>query len=1025
MTSRRNVLKGAAAVGSLGLFAAGYAETGKKLVSGAWAGEEPRKHLTGNAPDPEYAIDPVTGDLTVNPDQQVSYAQCIGCTTQCGVRVRVDRKTGKILRVAGNPFSPMSTDPHLPYATSVRDSFKAMAQAGQKDGMKFRSTACGRGNAVLQQVDNPRRILKPLKRVGPRGSGQWLTISFEQLIAEVVDGGDLFGEGKVAGLREIRDIKTPIDPDAPEFGPRANRLALMNCVNDGRDSLVLRWLKQSFGSNNFVRHGSYCGGAYRSGSGAMFGNFKTMPHAKPDFGEAEFILFVGTAPGNAGNPFKRVGTLVASARADGKLKYVVVDPILNNSQSEASGERVDWVPIKPATDGAMAMALMRWMFENGKICEDYLAQPTLQAAERAGEASWSNATHLVVTEPGHPRHGRFLHASDLGLASGEKPYDKDDPVLVAGPDGPAIPTDAPAPLFFDDSVETPAGPVKVATSLTLLRKEALSLEMADYAAITGISEERLVTLATELTSHGRRAAVNSHGGMMNGSGFYNAYALSMLNTLIGNLNLKGGTMISGGWYPDQNGPRYDLQKFPGMVKAKGVPIGRNIPFEKTSEFKRKKAAGAPYTADAPWYPNAPGLATEWISTAVNGYPYGLEALIFRNTNPVYGIPGIAHLMDKLKDPKVIPLIIAIDPFINESGAIADYIVPDSVMYETWGFTQPWGGVATKTTTARWPVIEPKMEKTPDGQPIGLESFLIATAKRMNLPGFGENAIPDAEGNLHPLNRAEDWFLRGAANVAYVGAKPVNDATDDDIALSSVERIVEDLKSVLSEEEWRKAATIYAKGGRYDDADKAYKGEKAARAFKEPMLVYNEALGTCRRATTGKTSPGTPAWREPEFANGEKVSDHYPASEWPVQIVSYKSPLQNSYSIGAPALRRIVASNPAVVGTALAVRNGLRTGDKVCLTTPGGSLETVVVVRDGVAPDVVAIMHGFGHRAFGAREIRIDDEVWKADEGIGAGVLLNDIGMMDPTRKTNPGVWVDPVSGTSVRHGLPAKLTRLS
>ncbi|PTW62077.1 tetrathionate reductase subunit A [Breoghania corrubedonensis] len=1025
MTSRRTILKGAAAVGSLAAFAAGYAETGRKLVSGAWAGEKPRKDLTGNAPEPEYRIDPATGEVILNPDQQLSYAQCIGCTTQCGVRVRIDKRTGKVLRVAGNPYSPMSTDPYLPFETSVRDSFKAMAQVGEKDGMKFRSTACGRGNAVLQQVDNPRRVLKPLKRVGPRGSGQWQTISFDQLVREVVEGGDLFGEGKVAGLREIRDLKTPIDPQAPEFGPRANRLALMNCVNDGRDGLVLRWLKQGFGSNNFVRHGSYCGGAYRSGSGAMFGDFKAMPHAKPDFAEAEFILFVGTAPGNAGNPFKRVGNLVASARADGKLKYVVVDPVLNNSQSEASGERVDWLPIRPATDGALAMALMRWMFENDRINTDYLAQPSQKAAEKAGEASWTNATHLVITEPDHPRHGHFLHASDIGLAFDGEAYGEGDPVLVAGDEGPVVPDEAPAPLFFDDVVEMPAGAVRVATSLSLLRAEALSRSMADYANITGIPEARLVALATELTAHGRKAAVNSHGGMMNGSGFYNAYALMMLNTLIGNLNLKGGTMVSGGWYPDQKGPRYDLAKFPGMVKAKGVPIGRNIPFEKTSEFKRKKAAGKPYTADGPWYPNAPGLATEWISTAVNGYPYALEALIFRNTNPVYGIPGIEHLMDRLKDPKVIPLIISIDPFINESGAIADYIVPDSVMYETWGFTQPWGGVATKATTARWPVIPSKADKTPDGQPIGLESFLIATAKAMNLPGFGDAAIPDADGKLHPLNRAEDWFLRGAANVAYVGGSPVNDASDDDIALSGVSRIVEDLKAVLTEEEWRKAATIYAKGGRYENIDKSYKGEKAAHPFKAPMFVYNETLGTFRQATTGRKMPGTPAWREPEFTNGDKVSAHYPAADWPVQVVSFKSPLQNSYSIGAPALRRIVASNPALVGTGLAAQNGLKTGDRVRLTTPGGSLETVVVVRDGVAPGVVAIMHGFGHRAFGASEIRIDDQVWEADEGIGAGVLLNDIGMLDPTRTTNPGVWVDPVSGTAVRHGLPARLTRIA
>lgn len=1023
MSTRRNILKGAVATGALATFGVGYAPTLKKLTKGHWAGDIPRKALTGKAADPEFRIDPETGDLAANPEQAVSYTQCIGCTTQCGVRVRVDKATNKVLRVAGNPYSPMSTDPHLPYDTSVRDSFRALAHVGAEDGMKFRSTACGRGNAVLEQIDNPRRVLKPLKRVGPRGSGRWQSISLEQLIEEVVEGGDLFGEGPVAGLREIRDLETLIDPDAPELGPRANGLVLMNTVDDGRDNLVLRWLKQSFGSTNFVRHGSYCGGAYRSGSGAMFNDVKNMPHAKPDFSEAEFILFVGTAPGNAGNPFKRVGALVAQARTDGKLKYVVVDPVLNHAQNGPSGDRSRWIPIQPGTDSAFAMGLMRWIFENERFNAGYLAQPSKAAAEAAGEASFSNATHLVIVEEGHPRQGRFLRGSDLGLAIEGEAYSDADPYMVASDTGPVPAGADPAPLFYDGQVPFGEGAVAVKTSLTLLREAAYAHEIAEYSEACGIPDETIEELANELTSHGRKAAVNSHGGMMSGAGFYNAYALVMLNTLIGNLNWKGGTLVGGGWFPDNAGPAYDLAKFPGAVAPKGLPIGRNVPYEKTSEFKAKKEAGKPYPADGPWYPNAPGLATEWISSMVNHYPYGAEALIMRNTNPVYGIPGIAHVLDKLKDPKVVPLIVSIDPFINESSAISDYIVPDTVMYETWGFTKPWGSVATKATTARWPVVEPKMERDAEGQPIALESFLIGTAKRMGLPGFGEEAIPDAEGNLHPLNRAEDWYLRGAVNVATIGA-PVAPASDDDIELSGVSRLRLNLVATLKEEEWRLAATIYAKGGRYEDFDKTYAGERASHPSGAPMQVYNEGLGSFRRATTGKRMPGTPTWFEAEFADGSKVSEVYPRADWPVKVVSFKSALQNSYSVGAKSLLRIVASNPVIVGRALAEAHGIATGDMVRLTTPGGSLESVAVVRDGIAANTVAIEHGFGHKAFGARDITIDGATTQGDDRLAAGVLLNDMGLVDPTRP-KAGVWVDPVSGTAVRQGLPARIERIA
>ncbi|MDK3019796.1 molybdopterin dinucleotide binding domain-containing protein [Pseudodonghicola flavimaris] len=1022
MTNRRNILKGAAAAGALGTFGVGYAPTLKKLAKGKWSGEVPDAAITGNSLKPEYRIDPVTGDLEPNPEIAMSYTMCIGCTTMCGVRVKVDKAENKVLRVTGNPYSPMSTDPFIPYESSVRESFLAMAQTGKGGGLTNRSTACGRGNAVLQQVDNPRRVLKPLKRVGPRGSGKWQTISFEQLIEEVVEGGDLFGEGRVAGLREIRDLEAPAVPGAPEFGPRANHLVWMNCVDDGRDNFALRWLKQSFGSNNFTRHGSYCGGAYRSGSGAMFGDFKKMPHAKPDFLETEFAIFVGTAPGNAGNPFKRVGNLIAKARSDGNMKYVVIDPVLNNAQNGPSGERSRWIPIKPGQDSAFAMAMIRWILENDRFNATYLAQPTKAAADAAGEPSYSNATHLVIMEDGHPRYGRFLRGSDMGLAIGGEAYSDADPFMVAAEAGPVPAGDSAAPLFFDGKAVTSTGAVAVRTALSLLRDEAMSHEMADYAEACGIPVDTIADLAREFTSHGRKAAVNSHGGMMSGTGFYNAYALMMLNTLIGNLNWKGGTMIAGGWFPDNKGPAYDLAKFPGAVKAKGLPFGRNVPYEKTTEFKTKKAAGKAYPADGPWYPNAPGLATEWMSSLVNGYPYHAEALIFRNTNPIYGVPGVAHLVEKIKDPAVVPLIISIDPFINESSAISDYIVPDSVMYETWGFTKPWGGVATKATTARWPVIEPKMEKNADGERVGMETFLIAVAKRMGLPGFGDRAIPDADGNLHPLNRAEDWYLRGAANVAMLG-KPVMEATDDDIDLSGVSRIRADLEAVLKPDEWRRAATIYAKGGRYENIERTYQGDKATYAFGAPMMVWNEGLGSFRRATTGQRMPGSPSWQQAEFADGSKMRDHYPQADWPVSVVSFKSPLQNSYSVGAKALLRIVSSNPVTVGRALAEAHGISTGDMVRLTTPGGTLESVAVVRDGIAPDTVAIEHGYGHKGFGATDITIDDDTWPADPRLATGVLLNDLGMVDPTRP-NAGVWVDPVSGTAVRQGLPARIERI-
>lgn len=1023
------------AAGGLAAVAAGFSQTLGRMVANFTGPEEEKiaegRHIHGRSAASEYTVDPVTGELTPNPDQQVSYTACLGCTTLCGVRVRVDKPTGNIIRVSGNPYSPLSTDPHLPMKASVKESLIALSRFQDK-GLAGRSTACGRGNAAMDQMNSPFRVLTPLKRVGPRNSGQWQPISFEQLVKEVVEGGDLFGEGHVEGLAALRDLKTPIDADAPELGPRVNQVGVLTSVNDGREAFSRRFWNKAYGTLNHVGHGSYCGGAYRSGSGALFGDLKAMPHAKPDLSNAEFVLFIGTAPGNAGNPFKITGAKLAKGRSEGTLDYVVIDPVLNNSNNLAAGDRGRWVPIRPGTDGALVMGMMRWMFDNDRVNTAYLAHPNQKAAEAGGEPSFTNASWLVIVQDGHPRQGRFLRGSDIGMTVAEAERYKDaDPYLVLGADGQPVPAGTatgPAPLEANGAtVVLGDKPVLLKTAFELLRESARTHAIAEYAAICGIPEEIIVGLADEFTRHGRKASAVAHGGMMAGNGFYNAYAVVTLNALIGNLNYKGGFVINGGGFKDAGaGPRYDLDGFPGQIKPSGTPLGRNVAYERSAEFARRKAEGKAYPARDAWFPNAPGLGTEWFTGALRGYPYNLKALILWSCNPMYGITGIRPLIEAgLADPKQLPLIISVDPLINESNAFADYIVPDSIMYESWGWAAPWNGVPTKASTARWPVVEPKAAKAADGQPVGMETFYIALAKAMGLPGFGPEGLADMDGNRLPLERPEDWYLRGGANVAFAGKAPVGDASDEDLALSGVERIRPALESVLKPEEWRKVAFLFTRGGRYQPAGEAQDPEHPdwqVHRFTKPLWLWNDNIGGSRNTLTGKRFTGCATWQPPAFFDGTPVRALHTEADWPLQIVSYKSPLQNSYSI-ATRITGLHPDNPVIVHPDDAARLGLQTGDSARIRTPGGAAECTVIVHEGVMRGVMAIEHGYGHRELGARAHRIGDQSQPDRPDLRTGINLNDLGLSDPTRN-NEGVWVDAISGTAVRQGIPARLERV-
>lgn len=1031
---RKLFVRGGVAAGGLTAFAAGYGDTLTKAVKGlatGSAGARPAHAMRGNSLTPEFSIDPVSGVLSTQPGQVVSPSSCLGCWTQCGVRVRIDTATNKILRVAGNPYHPLATTNPAAMELPVREVY---AMLGGEHGLEGRATACARGAAMQEQQTSPHRVLQPLKRVGGRGEGKWETISFEQLIQEVCEGGDLFGEGHVDGLRAIFDTKTLIDPENPEYGPLSNQLLVTDAGNEGRTPLLRRFAQQSFGTVNVSNHGSYCGQSFRVGAGAALGDMVGMPHGKPDWSNASFGLFIGAAPAQAGNPFQRQGRELADARARkvNTFQYVVVSPILPTSSSLAAGSGNRWQPVKPGSDLALVMGLIRWILDNQRYDVKSLQQPGPQAMEHAGEASWTNATHLLISDPRHPRFGTFLRGADLGWEP-QGDADSPDVYVVMNENKQLVPHTSlePAKLFVHDTLAAPgmndSNNVQVSTSLFMLREEAQRKTLDEYASLCGVPTADIIALADEFTSHGKHAVADAHGGTMNGSGFYTAYAIAMLNTLVGNLNVEGGLVLDAGPFgPFGPGPRYNFANFEGKVQPKGVSLSRNrFPYEKSSEFKRKQQTGvSPYPAQAPWYPAVGGLSSEMLVSGINGYPYKAKVWINHMSNPVYAIPGLKNAMlDKIKDPKALPLSIAVNPFINETSALADYIVPDTVTYESWGVSAPWADVMAKSSTVRWPTLRPAVAQTADGQAISFEAFLIAVAKRLDMPGFGDQALADTAGGKHDLNSAEDFYLRAITNIAYAGGKPVEDASDDDIEITGVSPYLETLQSKLKPEEWRKAAMLMTRGGRFDRLDQAWKGKHIRKAWPAALQVWNENIAVIRHAMTGEHLKGCPTWYPTRMADGTAMRDLYTEDQWPFLMTSYKSNLMSSMSIGADRLRQVHPHNPVSLNRADAKRMGVVNGDTIRISTPGGQIKAIAIVRDGIMPGALAIEYGYGHTELGARGHDIDGVTMPGNPALSAGVNLNDLGFADTTRGSQPNVWIDWVSGATVRQGLPARIEK--
>ncbi|TDQ57961.1 tetrathionate reductase alpha subunit precursor [Mesocricetibacter intestinalis] len=1029
---RRRLLKGGLALGGATAFVGGYGPKLKDMAQGAIkgsSGEATADAISANSLLPEYRI--ADGQLISNPEQVVCHTQCMGCWTLCGVRARVDLKNNRVLRIAGNPYHPLSSDKTLPFDTSIEQAQKLL---GGESGWENRSTACARGAAFLEGMNSPYRITRPLKRVGKRGEGKWQTISFEQLIEEVVNGGNLFGEGEVEGLKNIRDIEQLIDPRSPDLGPKSNQLLVTFAGPEGRQPILQRFAQKSFGTINFSSHGSYCGASFRAGSGAFMKDFDNNTHAKPDWDNCEFILFIGTSPAQAGNPFKRQARQLAKKRTEDKFAYAVVSPRLELTGSRATDNH-QWIPILPGTDLALVMGMLGWIIEQELFNRDYLSRPTMAAAKSAHHASYSNATHLFIIEADHPKYGQALRISDLTGESKDSAETRDksaeqDIIVKDLLSGRLLSAkeSAQAELFVHQRVMLADGSeVQVASAMSLLRQSCEEKTLAQYSAICGVGVEQIKALAERFTAQGSKAVAITHGGTMHSTGFYTSWAILLLNAMVGNMNKKGGMCVNAGKFKDfGKGPRYDLSDFNGMLKPKGTNLARSKrAYENSSEYKRKAAAGEnPYPAKAAWYPFTGGQMTEMLTSMLQGYPYPVKAWISHMSNPLYGMTGLNPMgEEKLKDPKILPLFIAVDAFMNETSALADYIVPDTHNFESWGFSTPWGGVPTRASTARWPLVESPNAKSAEGHTLNMENFIIALAKAMNLPGFGADAIRDSEGNSYSLDCAEDFFLRAAANIAYAGEKPVADANPRDLLLTGAARLIPQLERTLKAEEVGKAAHIYCKGGRFAPYSSAWKEEDMAFQWKNCLQIWSESVAKARHHSNGEHYPGCPHYMPPRFADGSELEQHYPSQDWGFKLVSFKSNIMSSITAPLLRLHSIKPEGMVAMHREDGEKLGIKHGEQVKIITPSGSKTASVMLIEGIAQGVIAIEHGYGHKQLGAQTYVIDGQEIKGHEMIKKGINLNDLALIDHTKQV-PSAWQDWVCGSAVRNGIPARVEKI-
>jgi tetrathionate reductase subunit A len=779
----------------------------------------------------------------------------------------------------------------------------------------------------------------------------------------------------------------------------------------GRQDFFLRFVKDSFGSNNAHGHTTVCQGSiYFAGkamseqpSGGKFtGGAKAYWMA--DTSNAEFIIYWGAnvLEGNYGPPLKV--PKITRGLATKRLKIAVIDP----RHSKIASKAWKWLPIKPGEDAAFALGMIRWIIENERYDKRYLENCNKAAATADGEPTWSNGAWLVKLRPDGSAAG-FLRASEIGLGG-------DADTFVCLSDGKPVAfksDDATKPAQGDLFVDTTIEGIRVKSGLFLLYEESARRTIQEWATLAGLNANDIVTMASEFTSHGKKAVVEIHRGVsQHTNGFYNVLAtMGALNTLIGNLDWKGGLVYGGGAYGETGGAGrpFQLGDHPSKITPFGLDIIRGgASYEKSTIF-------ANYPAKRPWYPLASDVYQEVIPSAGDAYPYPIKALFLYMGSPVYALPAGHSLIPTLMDTSKIPLFVCCDITIGETSQYADYIFPDLTYLERWEFHRTHPSIVHRVSPVRQPAIASPNETVRvfnHEMPISMEAVFLALAERLQLPGFG----PGGFGASGDLNCPEDYYLRMVANIAHgdssSSADVCPDASDEEVkAFLDARKHLP--KSMFDEARWRKPVgdwwrkVVYVlnRGGRWWSYSEAWTGEQVKNKYGKLVNLYHEKAATTRNSMTGAYLSGTPTYLPRQDATGNDL-EHGGAA---LSLITNRSMLAcKSRTISNYWLTAIQPENYIEINRADAQRLGLRDGDQVRVTSAGNregawslgngqskALVGKVRVSDRIRVGVVSFELGYGHWAYGASDQIVDGAIVKGDARRGAGLHANSAMVVDP------------------------------
>ena len=754
----------------------------------------------------------------------------------CGILARV--VDDRIVKLEGNPIHPRN-----------------------------KGSLCPKGLAQLMSVYDPNRVKAPLIRTNEKGvPGTWRQASWDEALTIVGD--------KIKDIRE-RDIKKLV-------------------WQKGRSKAKPMYDKAFVGASGATKlhHGAFCSDA---GYRALEYTIGMHGVLHPDFKHTKYLLAWGwNATAGGGNKFCWITwpQQLMKAKAENGLKMVAIDPRQRGTMHYAD----DWLPIRPGTDLALALAICHGLIENDTIDHTYLK-------------TYTNSGFLVKED------GHFLEKNGKKLVWDSKTnkavaYESanSDPALLGEYEIKGQKVTPVFQLYKNHVAENTPEWAEEKTGVPAAQIKEIIVDLAKNAMIGSTIVVDGITLPY------RPVAIMAYHMSQQELGFQALRAMTMISMLVGSIGAVGGQFTDFTWKKHKNWDKLDKIK----IKEK-----TNI-YLKNSKFYPINSNNSSLMAHAIQDPDKYGI---------DKLP---EVVIVHMCNPMGSFPDRKANMKAYQQFK---FVCVIDPWLSLTADLyADVVLPAATMEKYEGPMKATDQY-TDAIAMRVPPVAPIFDSKGD-----IDIYIALCEKAGILYGKG-GYLDHANKNM----KLKDPYLLPLDKTT--DARDVMDRWAKSAGISEgieyFEKNGVKIKGKVPAKKYYGYATTPKFAGAYPH-----------RLYGESLLGYQEEmkkLGAGKVYWQDYTA--LPTWRDQTVDKSPGQYDLYLTSFHKIEFKQSRTPIPMMTELAPFAVLEI---NPKTAKERnIADGDKVSVESHNAVTGETRLIEVLVSFREGIRPDTVAMPHHYG------------------------------------------------------------------